>query len=375
MAIIKATNSKASLRNITKYVTNPEKTKKELITGKDIIDPQHAYEQMMDTKKMYKSTKGRQYIHVVQSFKEGEIDPKKANQIGQEWADKCYKGHEVLIVTHTDKAHIHNHFVINTVNFETGKKHQSSKKDYADSKEISNKICKREGLSIPEKGTEITSSKTNEYQVILNAVNGKGESWKLKTAQDTKQAVSQSTSKKDFIKKMETKGYKVNWKDTRKNITFTNSEGKKVRSSNLTKTFKYDFSKENMDNEFRRNHESEKNTGARDEERNSNRAEPTTSDVHRNGQDKIPTQSDARVLGGIEQNVHDATERVQSIFKPHEQEDRRDEQLDRSSEQGNEQNSQTDADQRRIDEERLRREQEENERERAEKLREYDLER
>lgn len=375
MAIIKITNSKASLKSITKYVTNPEKTKEELITGKDIIDPSKAYEQMIDTKKMYRSTKGRQYIHATQSFKPGEITPQKANQIGQEWAEKCYKGHEVLIVTHTDKDHIHNHFVVNTVNFETGKKHHSLKSDLEKNKEINNKICEREGLSVPEKGTSITSSNHKKYNALARGMTGKEASYLVQTVKDVKSTLGKAISKADFIQQMENKGYQVNWKDTRKNITFTNAEGKKVRNSNLTKTFKYDFSKENMINEFRRTHEARRITGARAEERNDNRAEPAAADVHRNGQDKIPTQSDVRVFGGIEQNVHDATERVHSIFKPHEQEDRRDEQFDRNSEPGHEQNSQPGAAQHNIDEERLRREQEKSERKCEKKSRGHEQER
>jgi hypothetical protein len=374
LAIYKVTNSKAKLKSITKYVTNPKKTKDSLVTGKDLLEPSKAFEQMMDTKKMWKKTEGRQYIHGVQSFAKGDINPEKANDLGYELANKCYKGHEVLVVTHTDKDHIHNHLIVNTVNYETGKKHHSNKKDLEKIKESNVKMCQREGLSIPVKSDQVTSFNQQKYYALLKGMTGKEPSYLVQTVKDVKSTMNDSTTRADFIKQMENKGYQVSWKDNRKNVTFTTPDNHKIRNSNLTKTFKYDFSKENMENEFRRNHETrqaieEQQTTepTRNNDTTRSRAESTSSSVHRNGQDQVPTQSDVGILGEIEQKVHNATERVERVFGDDRDENREDGKLNTDSQQ------RIEKDQRELIEQ-AEREREELERDRSEKYRANELE-
>lgn len=330
MAVIKAINSKASLKSIIRYVDNTKKTTKDLVSGKDIIYPSQAYEQMIDTKKMWNKTTGRQYKHFVQSFKEGEVTPRKANAIGQEWANENFKGYEVLVVTHTDKEHIHNHFVVNSVNFETGKK-WSSHKDVLEKQKLSNdRICKSNGLSIPKKGNEITSFKRSEYHALKEGMEGREQSWKVQTAVDVKDSLGNSVSKEDFIKHMESKGYEVDWKDNRKNVTFKTSAGKKVRSKNLAKTFKHEyFTREGMKNELRRNYEQSRTNRNKAAEP---RAQASTSNIQGDGQGQISKQSANGVIGRIEQDIHDATERVERVFRVDEPKDRKDADSNRTSE-------------------------------------------
>src|SRR5665648_461133 len=142
MAVIKTTNPKVStLKQGIKYITNPEKA--ELITGKDCT-AETALEEMQTTKALYNKTEGRQYMHFVQSFKPDDpLDPSKAHQIGLEMAEKRFKGYEVLVATHTDKDHLHNHLIVNSVSFETGAKFQHSKNDLKAIKEISDQLCER----------------------------------------------------------------------------------------------------------------------------------------------------------------------------------------------------------------------------------------
>lgn len=257
MAVIKVTNSKATLSKTISYISKDEKTEEKLISGENCY-PSTALEEMQATKEQFNKLEGRQYYHYVQSFsKTDDITPEKAHQIGKEWAEKNFKGYEVLMATHKDREHIHNHFVVNSVSFEDGRKFHSSKKDLEQLKESSDKICEREGFSvIKEKGLsqEITSYNQGKYQLFKRLENGENvKSYVIDTAIAVDKALDKSTSKENFIENMEKQGYKVNWSDTRKYITFTTPGGEKVRNNNLEKTFKEPrYSKEELQNEFTR---------------------------------------------------------------------------------------------------------------------------
>src|SRR5665648_48762 len=231
MALIKAINpAKRSLAQGINYITNPDKTEETLISGKD-CDAQQVLEEMQTTKELYGKTQGRQYKHFVQSFSPNDpIDPSKAHQIGFEMAQKAFPGYEVLVATHTDKDHLHNHFIVNSVNFETGAKYRQSISELMDIKELSNEICEREGLHVmtKEEQTPGKSLSMNEYQVAV-----KGESWKFKLMGEIDQSRETSRSKEDFIKSMESKGYHVKWTDERKFITYSTPGGHKVRDNKL----------------------------------------------------------------------------------------------------------------------------------------------
>src|SRR5665648_763053 len=215
MALIKAINpAKRSLAQGINYITNPDKTEETLISGKD-CDAQQVLEEMQTTKELYGKTQGRQYKHFVQSFSpDDQLDPSRAHQIGFEMAQKAFLGYEVLVATHTDKDHLHNHFIVNSVNFETGAKYRQSISELMDIKELSNEICEREGLHVmtKEEQTPGKSLSMNEYQVAV-----KGESWKFKLMGEIDQSRQASQSKEDFIK----------------SITYSTPEGHKVRDNKL----------------------------------------------------------------------------------------------------------------------------------------------
>ena len=216
MAIIKFTNSKSTLKHIINYITQDAKTTTELITGKDCTSD-NALEEMQTVKNLYNKTTGRQYIHLVQSFSPNDnLSYDKAHEIGLELA-KQYKGFQVLVATHTDREHVHNHLVINSVSFKDGKKFQQSKKDMEKIKIYSNELCAKNGLStISLKGnSKVSSSLTlKEYQVA-----NKGQSWKMQLINAIDYSIENSLTKKDFISNMNSLGYQVNWTDTRKSIT------------------------------------------------------------------------------------------------------------------------------------------------------------
>lgn len=261
MAVIKAVNSRASIGRAVKYVTKDEKTEDKLITGKD-CDPFHAIEDMKATKELWGKTGGREYKHYVQSFAEGEnITPELAHKCACEWAEKEFKGYECLIATHTDKGHTHSHVIVNSVNFETGEKFRQSTKWLEQAKEHSDRICAEHGLTITEKGKtfdgqareDMTAYSKDKYNLLEKADQGKAKSYVYDTALAVMDSKEQATSREDFVLKMAEKGYQTEWKDTKKHITFTDQEGHKVRASNLEKTFRIPFGKEQLEHEFEQN--------------------------------------------------------------------------------------------------------------------------
>ena len=243
MAIIEAISSKANLKTIINYVTQDKKTNANLITGKDCL-AESSLEEMLYTKELYNKNNGRQYIHIIQSF-----DPKdnlSADQVhntGIRLAKK-FNGYQVLVATHIDKKHLHNHLVVNSVSFENGYKIQMSKKNLQDLKDYSDKLCLEIGASVIPKKENTQYIKRNEYRVAEQ-----GKSWEFKLMNAIDLSLAESNTKEEFIKNMNKLGYQVNWTDTRKYITYTTPEGYKCRDNKL-----YDekYSKGAMENEFRR---------------------------------------------------------------------------------------------------------------------------
>lgn len=256
MAIIKSVkNSHSKIKQIIDYVTKNEKTiGKKLCSGFNCSIDTAALE-MQVTKEMYGKTGGRTYKHFVQSFPPDEkITPEQAHEIAKKYVESCplFSNFEVVYATHVDRKHIHTHFVVNSVSFVDGHKFQMSKKDLDDMKKLNNRLCMEHGLSVCKIGKKITDSKgiisydMNKYQFLKKAKEGKVKSYVQDTAVAVHDAIQESTSKEEFIAVMEKKGYSVSWKDSRKYIVFTNEEGKKVRNSNLQKTYNIQAGKDDL---------------------------------------------------------------------------------------------------------------------------------
>lgn len=321
MAVIKAINSKSSVSSVINYVADKDKTSEELMYGKDCSsNPNQAIDDMKMTKELYNKEDGRQYKHFVQSFDpKDNITPDKANQLGREWAEKNFKGYEVFIATHKDKDHIHNHFVVNSVNFEDGRKLVYDNKQLAEFKKVNDLICEREGLHITEpKKDVLTSFNTQKYKALEKGAEGTYKSYMLDLWKNVNSSMKKATSKEQFIQSMNQKGYQVNWSDTRKYITFETPEGKKVRNNNLEKTFKNDkFSKEGLLNEFNRN--GERLRRERDRAIEEPSREPTSApnvdwstirDNVQDERDRISEQPSDDVIGEIQQKVRGVKDRT-----------------------------------------------------------------
>lgn len=262
MAIIKAVkNSHSSIKQIVNYVTKNEKTiGKKLCSGFNCSINTASLE-MQATKEMYGKTGGRTYKHFVQSFPPEEtITPEQAHEIAKEFVESCplFDGYEVVYATHVDRQHTHSHFVVNSVSFVDGHKFQMAKSDLESMKKLSNQLCMEHGLQICKTGKKKTDSKDiisydmGKYQFLKKAKEGRVKSYVQDTAAAVYDAMESAKSKEEFIAEMKKKGYSVSWKDSRKYIVFTNAEGKKVRNSNLQKTYNLPIGKDELTELFKK---------------------------------------------------------------------------------------------------------------------------
>lgn len=151
MAVIKAmggSKTRGSCNDRLDYITKEEKTEKKLIFTKDCSEDDFKKD-FEEIKQIWDKTEGRQYYHLVQSFeKEDYITLEKAHEIGKKFIDEnsVFKDYQVVMATHKDKDHIHNHFIVNSVNLENGLKFEFNPKDCLNSKELSNEICREYGF-------------------------------------------------------------------------------------------------------------------------------------------------------------------------------------------------------------------------------------
>lgn len=122
-----ATIQRSTTKVANKLLSYAEK-RAEVLEGVN-CPAEYAKAQMKATRELWGKNDGVQAHHVIQSFKPNELQPKQANEIGQQLAERFAKGHEAVVYTHTDKDHIHNHIVVNAVNVEDGKKYNASKEE------------------------------------------------------------------------------------------------------------------------------------------------------------------------------------------------------------------------------------------------------
>lgn len=213
---------------------------------------QHAYEEFMATKNLYGKACGTYFYQYVQSFAPGKIQSyEEAHRIGLEFAGKSFPGYEVLVATHLD-AHddsgvqrVHNHFIVNSVSFEDGRKIHFTPNTLQELRKISDDICRDHGLSVlpPSKRRNGQGIGTREYRATM-----RGEGWKFGLINDIDTAMTQAGDRREFCDILASVGYTVNWTDTRKYITFTCPNGRKVRDNKLHDN---KYTKENLEYEFR----------------------------------------------------------------------------------------------------------------------------
>ncbi len=224
----------SAMRKLIEYCLQEAKvsdkdSQRRLVSGIN-CDGENAYKEFMTTKTAYKKLNGTNFYQYVQSFSPDEnITADQVHQIGLEFASKAWEGFEVLVATHTDAGHLHNHFVINSVGFGDGYKLRQNPNTLKRLRELNDMICEKHNLSVlkpyEKDGLKLSS---REYRVA-----SKSQSWKFRLMSDIDSAMNKSGSKGDFIREMNRLGYKITWTDERKYITFTCPNGMKCRDIKL----------------------------------------------------------------------------------------------------------------------------------------------
>ncbi len=245
-AISNKTQNRTAMRKVLDYVMQDYKTicnGKKLVSGQNCI-PNSAYSEFMATKNQYGKASGVFFKQYVQSFKLNTATPEIIHQIGIETA-KYFDGFEVVVATHIDRDHWHNHFVVNSVNCETGLKIQINEKGLKELRDYSDRICQKFGIETlkPYTKTKQKSINTREYRVAE-----KGQNWKFALMAMIDQAMKYCRTKDEFKKYMKRYGYDVKWQDNYKYITYTCPNNMKCRDIRLHED---KYRKENMELEFR----------------------------------------------------------------------------------------------------------------------------
>ena len=242
----RGTQSRAAMRGVMLYVMQEKKTTWEgepLVSGIN-CQPQSVYDDFLNTKLLYHKDGGVMFYHMVQSFPKGAaVDPRQAHEAARRLAE-YFDGCEVLVCTHIDREHIHSHCVINSVNFETGKKLHMAKKQLQELMRRNDAICLEMGLPVFDAPTQQTRGMSGaEYHMAL-----KGQSWKLRLMNTIDECMKYAADKDAFVSLMASEGYAVRWESGRKYITYTTPEGMRCRDSKLHEE---KYCKEAMEHEFR----------------------------------------------------------------------------------------------------------------------------
>lgn len=247
--INKSTKSHGAMRNCIEYVLREDKTNRGLVyvTGPfsaDEITYDSVYQSFLEEKKLWGKDSGRMYAHNIISWhKEENLTLQQAFAFGKEFVEKWFDGFQTLIGVHKDRDHVHLHLVTNTVSYEDGHKLHNSKKDLERMKELTNQMCVERGLTVAQKGKDFHGNDLEEGHVRAWSK----DKYHLLLNDQKKSHVAECA-----LAVMAIRGWRTTWTDSRKNITFENEEGKKVRDSNISKTFQMDVSKEGLLNEFER---------------------------------------------------------------------------------------------------------------------------
>ena len=242
----RGTQSRAAMRGVMLYVMQEKKTAWEggpLVSGIN-CQPQSVYDDFLNTKLLYHKGGGVMFYHMVQSFPKGAaVDPRQAHEAARRLAE-YFDGCEVLVCTHVDRGHIHSHCVINSLNFETGKKLHMAKEQIQELMRRNDMICQEMGLPVFDVPTQQARGMGGaEYHTAL-----KGQSWKLRLMNTIDECMKYAADKDAFVSLMASEGYQVRWESTRKYITYATPDGLKCRDNKLHEE---KYCKEAMEHEFR----------------------------------------------------------------------------------------------------------------------------
>ena len=205
MAVTKIKPIKSTLSKALDYIENPDKT-----DGKMLVSSFGCSYETADIEFGYTLSQARDKgnnlaFHLIQSFAPGEVDYQKAHEIGRQLADAVTKGqHEYVLTTHIDKGHVHNHIIFCAVNFVDHHKYNSNKRSYYGIRNMSDKLCRENGLSVVVPGKGSKGKSYAEYQAEKTGTSWKG---KLKTAVDA--LIPQVSSFEELLTRLQAAGYEI----------------------------------------------------------------------------------------------------------------------------------------------------------------------
>ena len=320
----RGTQSRAAMRGVMLYVMQEKKTAWDgvpLVSGIN-CQPQSVYDDFLNTKLLYHKDGGVMFYHMVQSFPKGAaVDPRQAHEAARRLAE-YFDGCEVLVCTHVDREHIHSHCVINSVNFDTGKKLHMAKEQLQELMRRNDMICQEMGLPVFDAPTQQARGMSGaEYHTAL-----KGHSWKLRLMNAIDECMKYAADKDAFVSLMASEGYAVRWESGRKYITYTTPDGLKCRDNKLHEE---KYCKEAMEREFRIRAELVKRKLRRAEEIDGRietvepveqRAAAATDTAHRDpmsaaaGADKADTAGGRNKLGAGGNS--ESTARTEAVHRP-----------------------------------------------------------
>ena len=248
------------MKSVMRYVSQTSKT---LWDGQQLVSgigcqPETASDEFLSTKLLHHKDGGVMFYHMVQSFPKGaDVDPRTAHEAARRLAG-YFEGCEVLVCTHVDREHIHSHCIINSVNFETGKKVHMADEQIQELRVRNDQICEELGLPKFQRDEQKCSRGMSNAEYYPAA---KGESWKFELMRVIDECMRCAGSREEFLVLLRSEGYDATWTDSRKNITYTTPEGRKCRDSKLHME---KYLKENMEAEFgyRTENDNTRNVGA-----------------------------------------------------------------------------------------------------------------
>ena len=234
------------MKSVMRYVSKLSKT---LWDGQQLVSgigcqSETAFDEFLSTKLLHHKDGGVMFYHMVQSFPKGaDIDPCAAHEAARRLAG-YFEGCEVLVCTHTDREHIHSHCIINSVNFETGKKVHMADEQIQELRIRNDQICEELGLPKFQRDEQKCSRGMSNAEYYTA---DRGESWKFELMRVIDECMRCAGNREEFLILLRSEGYDATWTDSRKNITYTTPEGRKCRGSKLHIE---KYLKENMEAEF-----------------------------------------------------------------------------------------------------------------------------
>ena len=231
----KGTQTRGCMKSVMRYVSQMSKT---LWGGQQLVSgigcqPETAFDEFLSTKLLHRKDGGVMFYHMVQSFPKGaNIDPRTAHEAARRLAG-YFEGCEVLVCTHVDREHIHSHCIINSVNFETGKKVHMADEQIQELRVCNDQICEELGLPKFQRDEQKHSRGMSNAEYYTAS---KGESWKFELMRVIDECMRCAGNREEFLVLLRSEGYNATWTD-----------GRKCRDSKLHMT---KYLKENMEAEF-----------------------------------------------------------------------------------------------------------------------------